>query len=62
MRSQYCGKVAQADAGESVTLCGWVAARRDLGGLIFLTLRDHTGIVQVVVEPDGSVAAARIEP
>ena len=43
---------AAHEAGRAVTLCGWVDARRDLGGLIFLGLRDHSGIVQIVIEPD----------
>ena len=52
MRSEYCGNITEQLGGQSVTLCGWVDRRRDLGGLIFLWLRDHTGIVQVVIEPD----------
>ncbi len=52
MRSQICGKVTETEAGKTVILCGWVDGRRDLGGLIFLSLRDHSGIVQVVIEPD----------
>ena len=52
MRSQLCGKISELEAGNAVTICGWVDARRDLGGLIFLGLRDHSGIVQVVIEPD----------
>jgi aspartyl-tRNA synthetase len=52
MRSDYCGKITEKSDGQAVTLCGWVDRRRDLGGLIFLWLRDHTGIVQVVIEPD----------
>jgi aspartyl-tRNA synthetase len=43
--------------GETVSLCGWVHRRRDLGGLIFLSLRDHAGIVQVVVEPESAAFA-----
>lgn len=56
MRSHYCGRVDDMLAGQSVTLCGWVQRRRDLGGLIFIGLRDHEGIVQVVVEPDNAQA------
>ncbi|MFT7562871.1 MAG: aspartyl-tRNA synthetase, partial [Bacteroidia bacterium] len=52
MRSQLCGKISENLAGETVTLCGWVDGRRDLGGLIFLSIRDHSGIIQIVVEPD----------
>src|SRR6056297_1090607 len=52
MRSHLCGRVSEALDGRTVTLCGWVDRRRDLGGLVFIGLRDHTAIVQVVVEPD----------
>ncbi|MCU4675401.1 aspartate--tRNA ligase [Catenovulum sp. 2E275] len=52
MRSHYCGQVNESLVGQSVTLCGWVNRRRDLGGLIFLDLRDVKGLVQVVVDPD----------
>ena len=57
MRTHYCGDVSQDHAGQSVELCGWVANRRDLGGLIFISLRDIKGIVQVVVEPDSDCFA-----
>jgi aspartyl-tRNA synthetase len=56
MRSHYCGRVDETLAGQSVTLCGWVQRRRDLGGLIFIGLRDHEGVIQVVVEPDNAAA------
>ncbi len=52
MRSHYCGELLQVPVGESVTIAGWVHRRRDLGGLIFLQIRDRSGIVQVVIEPD----------
>lgn len=52
MRSVYCGEVSLNNQDSSVTLCGWVNRRRDLGGLIFIDLRDRSGIVQVVFEPD----------
>lgn len=52
MRSLYCAEVNSAHVSEQVTLCGWVNRRRDLGGLIFIDLRDRSGIVQVVFEPD----------
>ena len=51
-RSQYCAEVSEADTGKEVILCGWVERRRDHGGLIFIDLRDRTGIVQVVASPD----------
>ncbi|NNL05205.1 MAG: aspartate--tRNA ligase [Xanthomonadales bacterium] len=57
MRTQLCGEVNQELEGQAVVLCGWVHSRRDLGGLIFLGLRDRAGIVQVVVEPDSPAFA-----
>ncbi|NNE06632.1 MAG: aspartate--tRNA ligase [Xanthomonadales bacterium] len=54
MRSQLCGHINESLDGTRVTLCGWVDARRDLGGLIFLWMRDRAGIVQVVIEPDSA--------
>ncbi|MBO8415819.1 MAG: aspartate--tRNA ligase, partial [Proteobacteria bacterium] len=52
MRSIYCGEVDLSRENQEVTLCGWVNRRRDLGGLIFIDLRDREGIVQVVFDPD----------
>ena len=57
MRSHLCGEVNEKLDGKFVTLCGWVDRRRDLGGLIFIGLRDNAGIVQVVVEPDSTAFA-----
>ena len=53
-RTNYCGEVTDAQIGQKVVLKGWVQRRRDLGGLIFVDLRDRTGIVQVVFNPDFS--------
>ncbi|CAM3898319.1 aspartate--tRNA ligase [Geobacillus stearothermophilus] len=56
-RTYHCGEVPETAVGERVVLKGWVQKRRDLGGLIFIDLRDRTGIVQVVASPDVSAEA-----
>ncbi len=58
MRTHYCGHLYKSLAGQTVELCGWVNRRRDLGGLIFIDMRDREGIVQVVVDPDMADAYA----
>jgi len=52
MRSHYCGQVNESLIGQQVELVGWINKRRDLGGVIFLDLRDRDGLVQVVYDPD----------
>ena len=52
MRSHYCGTLTAEDVGETVELSGWMHRRRDHGGVIFLDVRDRTGLVQVVYDPD----------
>ncbi|NTX99380.1 aspartate--tRNA ligase [Deinococcus sp. JMULE3] len=56
-RTAMIGHLTPAHAGQTVTLQGWVNRRRDLGGLIFLELRDRSGLVQVQVEPDSAAFA-----
>jgi len=56
-RSDLCGALRPADIGRVVTLCGWVHARRDHGGVLFIDLRDRSGLVQVVCNPAESPAA-----
>jgi aspartyl-tRNA synthetase len=55
-RTHMCGELRASDAGSKVVLMGWVNKRRDLGNLIFLDLRDRTGITQVVITADASAA------
>lgn len=52
MRSIYCGQLNNTHVDQTVELCGWINKRRDLGGLIFVDLRDREGVVQVVFDPD----------
>jgi len=59
-RSYFCGEVPESSIGEKVNLKGWVQRRRDLGGLIFIHLRDRTGIVQVVFNPETSKEALEV--
>ena len=60
MRTQFCGLVDEALIGRTVTLCGWADVARNLGGVCFIDLRDHEGIVQVVAEPSDAAGNAAV--
>jgi aspartyl-tRNA synthetase len=60
MRTHFCGLIDESMVGETVTLCGWADVARDLGGLCFIDLRDHEGIVQVVAEPSDAEGNAAV--
>ncbi|HCD19242.1 aspartate--tRNA ligase [Macrococcoides caseolyticum subsp. caseolyticum] len=59
-RTTYCGLVTESYIGQEIILKGWVQKRRDLGGLIFIDLRDREGVVQIVFNPDFSKEALTI--
>ncbi len=61
MRTHYCGKVDKSLIDETVTVCGWAHRRRDHGGVIFVDLRDRTGLLQIVADPDESQAFANAD-
>jgi aspartyl-tRNA synthetase len=57
-RDVMCGEPRPADVGRTLTMAGWAARRRDHGGLVFVDLRDETGLMQLVINPERSAAAA----
>ena len=54
-RTHTCGQLTKAEVGDQVRLSGWLHNRRDLGGLLFADLRDHYGVVQLVIRPGSLV-------
>jgi aspartyl-tRNA synthetase len=56
-RSHTCAALTRANVGETIRLSGWVHRRRDHGGVIFIDLRDHYGVTQVLCDPDSPVFA-----
>lgn len=60
-RTHYCGQLRESHVGEKVVLMGWVQTRRDLGGIIFIDMRDRSGICQVVINPDCAEAFKKAE-
>ena len=59
-RDLHCGALRASDAGRELTVAGWAARRRDHGGLVFVDLRDHTGVIQLVVNPERSADAVAV--
>jgi aspartyl-tRNA synthetase len=60
IRDKGCGEIRETEVGKKITLCGWIFRRRDHGGLIFVDLRDRSGILQVVFSPEVSPDAHEI--
>jgi len=61
MRTHQCGQINETMLDQVITVCGWAQRRRDHGGVIFIDLRDASGLLQVVVDPDAKEAFAAAE-
>src|SRR5687767_12668050 len=61
MRTHYCGTINLQQLDQKVTICGWAQRRRDHGGVIFIDVRDISGIVQVVCNPDDAKLFTKAE-
>ncbi|MDE6959031.1 MAG: aspartate--tRNA ligase, partial [Helicobacter apodemus] len=60
MRSHYCAEIGEQNIGEELSVCGWCNTYRDHGGIVFIDLRDRSGIVQLVFDPKDSAKAHKI--
>ena len=60
MRTHFCGLIDEALIGQTVTLCGWADVARNMGQIVFIDLRDHEGIVQIVAEPADTAGNADV--
>ena len=60
MRTHFCGLIDEALIGQTVTLCGWADVARNMGQIVFIDLRDHEGIVQIVAEPSDAAGNAEV--
>jgi len=60
-RTHYCGELRAEHVGQEIVLCGWVHRRRDHGGVIFVDLRDRTGLAQIVFRPDSGATEAHVK-
>ncbi|HEX4147424.1 MAG TPA: OB-fold nucleic acid binding domain-containing protein, partial [Pirellulales bacterium] len=59
-RTHTCGQLRSSDAGQEATLCGWVDTYRDMGGVLFIDLRDRYGKTQVVFDPESGTAVQEL--